>query len=85
MRRLYHFLHGMDRCEEHFYALYGGPIEVITNEGLSYSDEDPLYWQEDISYQIDQSGRSHDDSRIFLSGSRCAAYSKTQQTKEKQH
>ena len=66
MRRLYHFLHGMDRCEEHFYALYGGPIEVITNEDLSYSDEDPLYWQEDISYQIDQSGRHSDDRPDIL-------------------
>ena len=66
MRRLYHFLHGMDRCEEHFYALYGGAIEVITNEGLSYSDEDPLYWQEDISYQIDQSGRHSDDRPDIL-------------------
>lgn len=66
MQRLSYLLHNMDRCEEHYYALYGGPIEVITNGDLSYSDEDPLYWQDDISYQIDQSGRSHDDRPDIL-------------------
>lgn len=61
MRRLSHFLHCMDRCEEHFYAIYAGPIQIITEEGLLYSDEDSLYWQDDNSYLIDQSGRHSDD------------------------
>ena len=61
MRRLSHFLHCMDRCEEHFYAIYAGPIQIITKEGLLYSDEDSLYWQDDNSYLIDQSGRHSDD------------------------
>ena len=66
MQRLSHFLHCMDRCEEHFYALYAGPIQVFPNEGLPYNDEDSLYWQDDISYQIDQSGRHSDDRPDIL-------------------
>ena len=66
MQRLSYFLHNMDRCEEHYYALYAGSIVVFSNGDLSYSDEDPLYWQDDISYQIDQSGRSHDDRPDIL-------------------
>ena len=43
MQRLSNFLHNMDRCEEHYYALYAGSIVVFPNGDLSYSDEDPLY------------------------------------------
>ena len=85
MQRLSYFLHNMDRCEEHYYALYAGSIVVFSNGDLSYSDEVPCTGRMIYRIRSIKAAEAMTTGRTFLSGSRYAAYCETEQTKEKQH